>query len=95
MKIGSLIECVNGTFTEDSYKWVPNRPVLGQHYIVRAIFNIKGSVGLHLEELHNPPTQSKTGRWNEPTFKIERFREIEGLDAAIEELLEESLLADI
>jgi hypothetical protein len=95
MKVGSLIECVNGVFSEDSHQWIPNRPVRGQHYIVRAIFEIRGTVGLHLEEVINPPILSKAGKWNEPTFKMERFREIEGLDEAIEQLLEESLLVDI
>lgn len=95
MKVGSLVECINDAFTPDSFEHIPHRPVRGQHYFVRAIYEIRGTPGIHLEEIVNPPKRTREGSWKEPTFKVERFREIEGLDMAIEELLEESLLVDI
>jgi len=93
MKVGSLIECINGNFSPENYKFVPNRPVKGEHYIVREIRDRGSNVGILLEEITNPPLKNKIGVPFEPTFKAERFREIEGLDEAIEMLLEENAFA--
>ena len=95
MKVGSLIECVNGNFSPDTYDFVPNRPVKGNHYMVREIRDRGGNVGILLEEIANPPLKNGKGVFFEPTFKAERFREIDGLDEAIEELLEENIFATL
>lgn len=95
MKIGSLIECVNGSFPPDNYQYVPNRPVKGNHYIIREISDRHGNVGVLLEEITNPLLQNKKGGFFEPKFKIARFCEIHGLDKAVEELLEETAFANI
>lgn len=94
MKVGSLIECVNGNFSPDTHEFVPNRPVKGNHYMVREIRARGSNVGILLEEIKNPPVRFKNVT-REPTFKAERFREIDGLDEAIEELLEENIFATL
>jgi hypothetical protein len=94
MKVGSLIECVNGSFTPDDYQFIPNRPTKGNHYLVREIRERDGHVGVLLEEITNPPVRFKNVT-REPTFKAERFREIDGLDKAVEELLEENIFATL
>ena len=94
MKVGSLIECVNGNFSPDTHEFVPNRPAKGNYYMVREIRDRGGNVGVLLEEISNPPVHFKNGTF-EPTFKAARFREIDGLDEAIEELLEENIFATL
>jgi hypothetical protein len=93
MKVGSLVECINDVFLHPRAKTIiPNRPIKGRNYFIREIVDARnGEVGIYLEEIENP----KPLNGLEPTFKITRFKEIEGLDMAVEELLEESLLADI
>lgn len=91
MKIGSIVECVNDIWdpTRD-IRLIPNRPVRGQFYTVREIYpGSNGLPGIRLEEITNPPMMVKSG-FIEPTFRMERFREVEGLDDAVEELLEEA-----
>jgi len=95
MKVGSLIECINGNFNPENYKFIPNRPTKGEHYIVREIRDRAGHVGILLEEISNPLLPNRIGILHEPTFKAERFREIEGLDEAIEMLLEENTFATV
>jgi len=93
MKVGSLVECINDVFLHPRAKTIiPNRPVKGLHYFIREIVDTRnGEIGLLLEEIENP----KPLNGLEPTFKIGRFKEIEGLDTAIEELLEEVICVDI
>lgn len=94
MKVGSLVECVNDGFPIEHYEYIPNRPKKGQHYFVRHIRERDGNVGVLLEEISNPPVHFKNAT-REPTFKAARFREIVGLDEAIEELLEENVFTAI
>lgn len=96
MKVGSIVECVDDIWTSDrDIRLIPNRPVRGKFYTVREIYpSSTGLPGIRLEEIVNPPMMIKSG-FIEPTFRIERFREVEGLDEAVEELLEEALCETI
>jgi hypothetical protein len=91
MKPGSLIECINDTFNPEQLTKIPNRPKCGQYYIVREIHDFSGKVGILLEEITNPEIPLSSGGWIEPSFNIERFREIEGIPD-IAALLEDVLL---
>jgi hypothetical protein len=92
MKVGSLVVCVNDTFKHGDLDYIPNRPEKGKHYFVRSIRTYTGGkTGLCLEELINPPGAFNSGL-KEPTFLSNRFREIEGLDLAVEELIKEEIL---
>jgi hypothetical protein len=90
MNIGSLVECVDGNFDSKIIELIPNRPKKGKIYTIRAIQNYpkKNSVGLLLEEIINEPLMMPNldGLF-EPTFNIERFRELPEVN--IEELIEE------
>ena len=90
MNVGSLVECVNGSFEPKQIELIPNRPKQGKIYTIRTIQNYpkKNSVGLLLEEIVNEPLMMPNldGLF-EPTFNIERFRELPEVN--IEELIEE------
>jgi len=88
MKVGTLVECINGVFSPLQCMTLKQRPVQGGHYFIREIAEYSHGVGVLLEELHNPVIDSPTYGIVEPSFNIERFREIEGLDDAVEELME-------
>ena len=88
MKVGTLVECVNGVFSPLQCMTLKQRPVQGSHYFIREIIEYHHGVGVLLEELHNPVIDSPQYGVVEPSFNIERFREIEGLDESIEELME-------
>jgi hypothetical protein len=94
MKVGSLVECVNDVFPIEHHEYIPNRPKKGQHYFIRHVRERNVIVGVLLEEISNPPVRFRNGT-HEPTFKAERFREIDGLDEAVEELLEENIFATL
>jgi hypothetical protein len=85
IKVGSIVKCVDGNFDGMQVDKIPNRPVGGNYYMVRGIFDKNGQQGLYLEELVNPPIQTKSGA-GEPSFRIERFVPEEDID--ISELLE-------
>jgi hypothetical protein len=87
MKVGTLVECINGSFSLNQIRVLKQRPNKGSHYFIRAILEYPHGVGVLLEELTNPPVWVD-GQLHEPSFAIERFREIEGLDEAIDELME-------
>jgi hypothetical protein len=90
MNIGSLVECINGSFEPKQIELIPNRPKQGKIYTIRVIKNYpeKDSVGVLLEEIINEPLilPNMDGLF-EPTFNIERFRELPEMN--IEELIEE------
>ena len=87
MKPGSLVECIDGAFNQKQLKVLKQIPVKGNHYFIREIAEYPHGVGVLLEELQNPLIPA-VGGMMEPSFAIERFREIEGLDEAIDELVE-------
>jgi hypothetical protein len=90
MNVGSLVECINGSFEPKQIELIPNRPKQGKIYTIRTIKNYpnKGSVGVLLEEIINDPLMlpNLDGLF-EPTFNIERFRELPEIN--IDELIEE------
>jgi hypothetical protein len=95
MKIGSFIECINGSFIPEQTAIIPNRPVIGNYYTVREIEEVKDKIGLRLEEIANPNLTAPNGRIFEPSFDIERFREIEDIpdiQALLEEIFEDELI---
>jgi hypothetical protein len=89
MDIGSLVECVNSSFEPKQIELIPNRPKQGKIYTIRQIKNYSSNkIGLLLEEILNDPLllPGMEGVF-EPTFNIERFRELPEIN--IEELIEE------
>jgi hypothetical protein len=92
MKVGSVVECINDVFNEKQKNTIPSLPKRGVFYMVRSVEeHASKKVGIRLEEVVNPALVKIENTFIEPTFDIERFREIEELDLMIEELLEESL----
>jgi hypothetical protein len=89
MNVGSLVECINGSFEPKQIELIPNRPKQGKIYTVRGIKQYPNkSVGILLEEIVNELIlkPDMEGLF-EPTFNIERFRELPEVN--IEELIEE------
>lgn len=88
MQVGSLVECINGSFEPKQIELIPNRPKQGKIYTIREIKQYPNKkVGILLEEIINEPLMlpNMEGLF-EPTFDIERFRELP--EANIEELTE-------
>jgi DUF917 family protein len=91
MKVGSIVECINDVWEPRTLESVPNRPFKGNAYIIRGIEEYKHGVGLHLEEIHNPDIVFPSGMIAEPSFNIERLREMDEIDDLVAELVEEVL----
>lgn len=83
IEIGSIVKCIDGNFDGTQLRKIPRRPIEGNYYMVRGIYEKDNHLGLYLEELVNPPIQTGLG---EPSFKVERFVPEEDVD--ISELLE-------
>jgi hypothetical protein len=95
MKIGSFIECIDSNFLPEQIHLIPNRPVKGEYYTVREIEEVGERVGLRLEEIKNSLIEGVSGRIFEPSFNINRFREIEDMpdiQALMDEIFEEELV---
>ena len=95
---GQKVVCINDTFTEFVRALYTDLPVKGETYIIREMFLgreriVKGgdtaTVGLLLEELHNPPDPFHAGQ-QELGFSSERFAPVEELPA--EEVVEEEAI---
>ena len=94
MKVGSIVECVNGEFDlkHPSIHLIKKFPIKVKFYTIRSIeIDHINNIGVLLEEISNPVTKLKSGKIWEPSFKMDRFREVEGLPD-ITELLEEELI---
>ena len=89
MKVGSIVECINDIWEPRTLESVPNRPLKGNAYIIRGIEEYKHGVGLHLEEIRNPDIKFPSGLIAEPSFDINRFREMTEIDDLVLELVEE------
>jgi len=89
MKVGSIVECINDIWEPRTIESVPNRPFKGNAYVIRGIEEYKHGVGVHLEEIHNPDIVFPSGMTAEPSFNIERFREMTEIDDLVAELIEE------
>jgi hypothetical protein len=96
MKVGSIVECINDSFSEESKRIILILPKKGKLYTIRNIidYSERNSVGVLLEEIVNEVVflPNLEGVF-EPTFNINRFREIETMD--IEELTEILELTEI
>ena len=91
MKVGSVVECINDVFNEKQKELIVFLPDKGKLYMVRSVeehYNKK--VGIRLEEIVNPPSVVLNGVHLEPTFDMERFREVDGLDDLVIEMIEET-----
>jgi hypothetical protein len=82
MRVGKRVICVDDSkqphTVEELSNDVPNWIKKGQKYTVRAIVDLDFVVGLLLEEVSNPIKYFKVvGRSMEPTFRADRFRELE------------------
>ncbi len=95
MKVGTLVECVDGRFNAEQLEKIPNRPQQGNHYMIREIIELGHLIGVLLEEVRNPCCAKLNGVAVEPNFNIERFREIEGLDDLYDELVEEVFVEEL
>jgi len=89
MKIGSLVELINDKWKNQPYDEV--FPVKNKVYTVRAIEQESDGIGLLLEEIVNPPSQY-IDAYGEPTFRIERFRELQPPIVNIEEYINQNTL---
>jgi hypothetical protein len=88
MEVGSLVECVNGNFEHKQIELIANRPKQGKIYTVRLIKQYPSNkIGVLLEEIVNEALilPNLDGLF-EPTFDINRFREVQ--EGSIEELTE-------
>lgn len=91
MKVGSIVECINDIWEPCTLEHVPNRPFKGNAYVIRGIKEYKHGVGLFLEEIRNPDIVFPSGVKAEPSFHIDRFREMTEVDDLVAELVEEVL----
>ena len=97
---GQKVICINDTFPEFVRAIYKQLPVKGKIYTVREVFLgrekiVKGgdtaTVGLLLEELHNPPDPFHQGQ-QELGFSSERFAPMEELPAEEAEEEDELLI---
>jgi hypothetical protein len=95
MKVGSIVECINDIWEPRTIESVPNRPFKGNAYVIRDVVEYKHGTGLHLEEIYNPNIVFPSGMVAEPSFNIERFREMTEIDDLVSELVEEVLAEEL
>ena len=88
MKIGALVECINDTWKQKTIETVSNLPIKGKYYTIRTANQYTHGIGVTLEEVTNARTVQYQGQLLEPSFDIDRFRELTDLPD-IEALLEE------
>ena len=94
---GQKVICINGRFSELVRAMYQQLPVEGDTYTIREVYLgrekvVKGgdtaTVGVLLEELHNPPDPFHAGR-QELGFSSERFAPVQELPPETEEEEEE------
>jgi hypothetical protein len=95
MQVGSIVECINGTFNQKAIELIARRPKRSKIYTIRGIreYSQSKKTGVLLEELANDPLilPGMKGMF-EPTFDIERFRELPEMN--INELIENLQLSN-
>ena len=103
MQKGQKVVCVNDTFSEFVRHLYEQLPVKGEIYTIREMFLgrekiVKGgesaTVGLLLEELHNPPDPFHQGK-QELGFSSERFAPLNELPDEKAEAEEELALGGL
>ncbi|HEY3756763.1 MAG TPA: hypothetical protein VGL42_11490 [Opitutaceae bacterium] len=99
MMKGQKVVCINGRFSELVRAMYKQLPVEGETYTIREVFlgrekvvkaGDSATVGVLLEELHNPPDPFHAGR-QELGFSSERFAPVEELPP--EEAVEDEQMA--
>lgn len=92
----SEVICINGQFTNDQLefwaKYNVKCPEQDKLYTIRDVVrNTDGSIGLHLEEIHNPTIPINHPILGvamiEPNFDINRFRQLDGSPLNATELM--------
>jgi hypothetical protein len=79
---GMKVRCIDDTFVNTEihpFKYEEiNLPIRGEVYIIRDVVNnIKYGVGIRLKEVKNQQQYYKyLERFDEPTFKAERFKKV-------------------
>lgn len=94
MKVGSFVQCINDVFNPEQLLKIPNRPKLNEYYTIREIIVFDTNTGVLLEEISNSHIPSKKYGTIEPSFNIERFREMEDMpdiQALLDEVFAEEL----
>lgn len=97
MQVGSIVVCVDDSFSADALKQLKQLPTKNKQYMIRQIEDrIDGTCGVLLEEVINPPRETIDG-FLEPKFKINRFRELDippDLEEEICDLIYEPVLIE-
>jgi hypothetical protein len=89
IKFGTVVVCINDTFTEEQKAMIPNRPVRDSHYTVDEVLITRRGKAVTLVELDNPPLRHPSGGGTFiPSFDINRFKELAEVPA---EVLKEEL----
>ena len=97
MKVGTIVQCIDDRYPEKVYACGFNTPKLGEYYTIREICN-SGKIGLLLVEVVNTKMNGTiNGKpvFAEPQWIASRFREVEGLDDLVAELIEESIYEEV
>ncbi len=93
MKVGTIVQCIDDRYPEKVYVAGLNKPRFGEYYTVREICN-SGKVGILLMEIVNAKMEGTLNGvkvFAEPQWLASRFREVEGLDDLVAELIEETI----
>lgn len=96
MKVGTIVQCIDDAYPENVYEKCLKAPKFGEHYTIREICN-SGKIGLLLVEIVNSKIEGTLNGvevFAEPQWLASRFREVEGLDDLVAELIEESMYAE-
>lgn len=94
MKVGALVECINDTWKQQTIETVSNLPKKGKYYTIRTVAQYTHGIGVTVEEITNSRNVRYNGELLEPSFDVERFRELTDLPD-IEELLEEVFAGEL
>lgn len=76
--IGQEVVCIRDNYNAINWKFIPNKPIKGNTYIIRDIVNIKifNRIGLIFEEIHNPVVNWADVGTMESPFCSTRFRPV-------------------
>lgn len=78
MRIGNLVECINGDFSTEQIYLIPNRPQKNVIYEIRKVLNTRNGKAVLLSEIENPLLEDPISKMKfEPSFHIDRFRIID------------------
>jgi hypothetical protein len=91
MKIGTLVICVDDSFSAEQMAKLSRIPKKDDYYTIRDVVEYPkyNRIGVRLEEISNPEIEMD-GKPHEPSFNLFRFRELDvppSLEAEIENLI--------